>query len=299
MSSCRKKETNKVTLLGLAGNATLAGLKFMAGVLGHSSAMIADAIHSLSDMGTDLFILLTLRIACRPKDKNHKYGHGKVETLATAFMGFVIAFVGFGVLVNALVNLVGHYNGQALPTPGWIAFWVALSSFAIKEFLYRYTLSVGRKFSSKVVQSNAWNHRSDALSSIAATLGIGGAIFLGPQWVILDPIAAIVVSFFILRVSALMVKDSLMELIETSLPKPFEKEILRLVGSVDGVHNPHDLKTRRVGNDIAIDLHIQVDRNLNVERAHEITVEIEKCLFDTYGQETHISIHTEPLIPEK
>jgi len=299
MSCCRKKETNKVTLLGLAGNATLAGLKFMAGVLGHSSAMIADAIHSLSDMGTDLFTLLTLRIACRPKDKNHKYGHGKVETLATAFMGFVIAFVGLGVLVNAIVNLVGHYNSNPLPTPGWIAFWVALASFAIKEFLYRYTLFVGRKFSSKVVQSNAWNHRSDALSSIAATMGIGGAIFLGPQWAILDPIAAIVVSFFIIRVSAFMIKDSLMELIETSLPKPVEKEILRLVGSVDGVHNPHDLKTRRVGNDIAIDLHIQVDRNLNVEQAHEITVEIEKCLFDTYGQETHISIHTEPLIPEK
>lgn len=299
MSRCRQKETNKVTLLGLAGNATLAGMKFIAGVLGHSSAMIADAIHSLSDVGTDLFTLLTLRISCRPKDKNHKYGHGKVETLATAFMGFVIAFVGFGVLINAIINLVGHFSGQALPTPGWIAFWVALSSFAIKELLYRYTLFVGRKFSSKVVQSNAWNHRSDAFSSIAATLGIGGAIFLGPQWVILDPIAAIVVSFFILRVSAFLVKDSLMELIETSLPKPVEKEILRLVGSVDGVHNPHDLKTRRVGNDIAIDLHIQVDRYLNVEQAHEITVEIEKCLFDIYGLETHISIHTEPLIPEK
>jgi len=295
MSHCRKKETNKATLLGLAGNATLAGMKFVAGVAGNSSAMIADAVHSLSDLGTDLFTLLTLRISCRPKDKNHKYGHGKVETLATAFMGFFIAFVGIGVLANSVINIIKHFSGNPLATPGWIAFGAALLSFAIKEFLYRYNLYVGQKFSSKVVQANAWNHRSDAYSSIAATLGIGGAILLGPNWVILDPIAAIVVSFFILKVSVTMTKDALLELIETSLPKAQEKEILSIASGVFGVHNPHELKTRKVGNDIAIDLHIQVDKNLNVDQAHDITVELEKCLCEAYGKETHISIHIEPL----
>jgi len=295
MSNSRQKEASKVTLVGCAGNTILAGIKFVAGIFGNSSAMIADAIHSMSDIGTDLITLVAIRISSKPKDKNHKYGHGKVETLAAAFMGFAILVVGLGVLVNAIGLLIGHYRNQPLESPGLIAFLVAITSVAIKEFLFRYTVHVGNKVSSKVVLANAWNHRSDALSSIAATLGIGGAVFLGPGFAVLDTIAAVVVSFLIIKVAAFMIKDSLLELIETSLPKHVETEILHLVQSVDGVQNPHDLKTRRVGNDIAVDVHICVRSNLNIQEAHKIAVEVEQCICKKYGTDTHISIHTEPL----
>jgi len=295
MSKSRQKEASRVTLIGCAGNATLAGLKFTAGVFGNSAAMIADALHSLSDIGTDLLTLLAIRISSKPKDKNHKYGHGKVETLASAFMGFVILFVGIGVLVNAIGLLIVHYREQPLESPGLIAFLVAISSVAIKEILFRYTTLVGNKISSKVVLANALNHRSDALSSVAATLGIGGAVFLGPKFAILDPLAAVVVSIFIVKAAFLMIKESLLELIETSLPKHVESEILRLAQSVDGVFNPHDLKTRRVGNDIAVDMHICVCPKLNIEEAHKISVGVEQCIYKRFGMDTHISIHTEPL----
>jgi cation diffusion facilitator family transporter len=295
MKNHRHQQATRVTWLGFAANVGLTLLKFAAGILGRSSAMIADAVHSVSDFATDLVVVGSLSVASRPSDKNHKYGHGKVETLAAAFIGGVLFLVGAGIFWSGLNNIILHYKVEPLESPGMIAFWAALVSILVKEFLYRYTLVVGRKINSQVVMANAWHHRSDAYSSLATVLGIGGAIFLGQNWVILDPLAAMLVSLFIFKVAFAITRESLLELIETSLPLDQEQQILKIAGSVDGVHNPHDLKTRKIGNNIAIDLHINVNRTLNVEQAHDITVELEKKLRKVYGDETFISIHTEPL----
>lgn len=296
MKKQRQKEANKVTWIGFFSNLLLTVFKIVAGILGNSAAMIADAAHSVSDFVTDLVVVGSLKVSSKPKDGNHKYGHGKVETLATAFVGIVLLFVGLGILFAAGRNIFNHYRVEPMQSPGMIALYAAIASIIIKEILFRYTIVVGKRINSKVVVANAWHHRSDAFSSIGTVIGISGAIFLGPRWVILDPVAAILVSFFILRVAFFISLDSLAELIETSLPKQQEREIIKLAESVDGVYYPHDLKTRKIGNDIAIDLHINVKRDLNIEDAHDITVELEKCLRNKYGQDTHISIHTEPLI---
>ncbi|MDX9941948.1 MAG: cation diffusion facilitator family transporter [Bacteroidales bacterium] len=296
MKQQRQIEANRITWIGFFSNLALTAFKLVAGVLGHSGAMIADAIHSVSDFATDLVVVGSLKVASRPRDGNHKYGHGKVETLATALVGMVLAVVGLGILFNGGKNVYVHFRIQPLESPGMIALLAAIVSILIKEVLYRYTILVGKRINSQVVIANAWHHRSDAYSSVGTVLGISGAIFLGPRWVILDPIAAMVVSFFILRVAFNISRESLAELIETSLPGQQEQEILELAAGIRGVFNPHDLKTRKIGSDIAIDLHINVKRELNVEEAHDITDELEECLRQKYGPDTHISVHAEPLI---
>lgn len=295
MTQSRQQQASKVTWRGFFANLFLTIFKLLAGVMGNSAAMIADGIHSVSDFVTDLVVVGSLKYASRPRDGNHKYGHGKVETLATAFVGVVLFVVGLGIFWSGLTNIIDYYGGTPLERPGMIALYAALLSILIKEFLFRYTLAVGRRINSQVVVANAWHHRSDSYSSLGTVAGIGGAIFLGQKWVILDPLAAMIVSFFILKVAFVITREALMELIETSLPKSQEKQIIATAAEVDGVHNPHDLKTRKIGNSIAIDLHIEVHRQLNVEQAHDITELLEKKLRETFGEDTYISVHTEPL----
>lgn len=295
MQKKRFAQASRVIWVGFLANLLLTLLKFVAGILGRSSAMVADAIHSVSDFITDLVIAGSLKMASRPRDGNHKYGHGKVETLAAAFVGGVLFVVGAGILYSGGDSIIGHFSGSQIKRPGMVALYAALLSIVVKELLFQYTIITGRRVKSPVVVANAWHHRSDAYSSLATLIGISGSIFLGPQWVILDPIAAIVVSFFIFRVALSIMKEALMELIETSLPEKSENEILDIAGGVDGVVNPHDLKTRKIGSNIAIDLHIQVQQDLNIKQAHDITVRLEKRLREKYGEETHISVHTEPL----
>jgi cation diffusion facilitator family transporter len=291
----RDKKAREVTWIGFFSNLFLTLLKFAAGILGRSSAMIADAVHSVSDFATDLVVVGSLKVASRPVDTNHKYGHGKIETLAAAFIGGILLLVGAGILFSGARNIWVHYKVTPLESPGLVAFFAAMASIIIKEVLFQYTNKVGKNIKSKVVIANAWHHRSDVYSSFATLIGIGGAIFLNDRWVILDPIAAILVSLFIFKVAFQIIWESLLELIETSLPHDNELKILEIARSVNGVHNPHDLKTRKIGNNVAIDLHIYVRRHLNVEEAHDITVELEKSLREQFGEETFISIHTEPL----
>ncbi len=295
MKKSRLKQTSHVIWVGFFANVVLTLLKLAAGILGRSSAMVADAIHSVSDFITDLVIAGSLKVAAKPRDGNHKYGHGKVETLAAAFVGLVLFGVGVGILYSGAGNIHKHYTVEPLQRPGMIAFYAAVFSIAIKEILFRYTIITGRRNHSPVVIANAWHHRSDVFSSLATLVGIGGAIFFGPQWVILDPLAAIFVSFFIFKVGFSIIKGALLELIETSLPARTEKDILDLATAVEGVYNPHDLKTRKIGSNIAIDLHIQVPHDMNVKDAHDITVKLEKELRGKYGEDTFISVHMEPL----
>ncbi len=295
MQQKRFTQASRAVWLGFLANVVLTFLKLVAGILGRSAAMVADAIHSISDIMTDLVIVGSLKVAAKPRDGNHKYGHGKIETLAAAFVGGVLFAVGAGILYAGVKSITGHFTTQPLDKPKMVAFYAAVFSILIKEILYRYTLVKGKQVNSSVLIANAWHHRSDVYSSLATLLGIGGAIFFGPQWVILDPLAAIIVSFFIFKVAFGIIREAVLELIETSLPKNKEEEILDIAGSIKGVNNPHDLKTRKIGCNIAIDMHIQVQKDLNVEEAHDITVKLEERLRESYGEDTHISVHTEPL----
>ncbi len=295
MTNNRFQKAGRVIWIGFFANLLLTVFKLMAGIFGRSSAMVADAIHSITDFITDLVIAGSLKVAARPSDGNHKYGHGKIETLAAAFVGIVLFAVGAGILYSGSIKIIGHFGDHPLQRPGMVALYAALVSIVLKEVLYRYTLVWGKRTNSSVLIANAWHHRSDVYTSFATLLGIGGAIFLGQQWVILDPLAAAIVSIFIFKIAVQIIREALLELIETSLPNKKEKEILEIAGSVEGVYDPHDLKTRKIGSNIAIDMHIHVKDHLNIKEAHDITVCLEKRLREKYGEDTHISVHAEPL----
>lgn len=290
----RDKEIYKVTLVGSVVNIILLLLKFLAGILGRSSAMIADAVHSLSDFVTDIIVLVFVKISNKPKDQTHDYGHGKFETLALTLIGVALMAVAIGIVVKGALKIAAWANGESLEAPEMIAFWAAILSIVMKEAVYRYSIIKARKLNSKAVEANAWHHRSDALSSIGTAVGIGGAVFLGPRWTILDPIASVVVGAFIIKVAFDLLKNGFGDLMEQSLPDSVENEILELVATVPGVSDPHNLKTRRIGNHYAIELHIRMDGRITLNEAHDKASEVEQLLRQRYGEETHVAVHAEP-----
>jgi cation diffusion facilitator family transporter len=290
----REKEIYKVTLVGSAANVVLTVFKFVAGIVGHSAAMTADAVHSLSDLLTDAVVLLFVRIGAKPEDGGHDYGHGKYETLATTIVGLALVAVAVGIGWKAVGSLLFWYEGGTLEAPGMLALWAALVSVALKEGVYQYTVKRGRKLNSPAVEANAWHHRSDALSSLGTLLGIGGAIVLGDRWTVLDPLAGLIVSFFILGVAWKLLKQGFDELMEASLPDEVEKEIRAVVTSFPDVSDPHHLRTRRIGSRYAIELHIRMDGTLPLAVAHARTCEIERALKARFGERTHITLHVEP-----
>ena len=290
----REKEIFKVTLVGSAANVLLTVFKFVAGIVGHSAAMTADAVHSLSDLLTDAVVLVFVRISGKPEDVGHDYGHGKYETLATTIIGIALAAVAVGIDWKAVESLIYWYHGGSLPAPGMLALWAALVSIVIKELVYQYTVRRGRKLNSPAVEANAWHHRSDALSSLGTLVGIGGAILLGDRWTVLDPLAGFIVSLFILRVAYKLLKQGIDELMEASLPDEVEKEILQIVTSFPDVRDPHHLRTRRIGSRYAIELHIRMDGAMPLAESHARTCEIEQALKARFGERTHITLHVEP-----
>ena len=290
----RNKEIYKVTLLGGAVNVVLLVFKFVAGIAGHSAAMVADAVHSLSDFVTDVIVLIFVHISGKPKDKSHDYGHGKFETLATTVVSMSLLVVAAGILYSGVMKIVAWANGAQLEAPGMLALWAALLSIVLKEATFRYSMVKARQLNSQAVEANAWHHRSDAMSSVGTAIGIGGAIFLGERWTVLDPVASVVVGLFIVKVSLNLLWVGIGDLMEQSLPDEVETEILRLAASVPGVSDPHELRTRRIGNHYAIELHILVDGDLPLREAHEKASQVEELLRSHYGEETHIAVHVEP-----
>ena len=251
----RNKEIYKVTLVGGAVNVVLLLFKFVAGIVGHSAAMVADAVHSLSDFVTDVIVLVFVRISGKPQDKSHDYGHGKYETLAMTIIGVALLTVAIGILYSGATKIAAWLQGEQLEAPGLLALWAALLSIILKEAVYHYSMVKARQLQSQAVEANAWHHRSDALSSIGTAVGIGGAIFLGQRWTVLDPLASVVVGAFIVKVAADLLRNGIGDLMEHSLPDAVENEILQLVASLPGV---------------------------------------EDLLRDHYGEETHIAVHVEP-----
>lgn len=291
----REKSIYKVTWIGSIVNFLLLVFKFIAGFLGHSSALVADAVHSLSDFATDIIVIVFVKISGKPEDEDHRYGHGKYETLATALIGVALFAVGIGLLVSGATKVADVIKGVVLPAPSMIALVAAAVSIVAKEILYRYTVRVGKTLNSQAVVANAWHHRSDAFSSIGTLIGIGGAILLGEKWRILDPLAAIVVSAFIIKVAAELIKPCIDELLERSLPAETEKRILDIIASFPEVSSPHHLRTRRIGNHIAIEVHLRMDGKTSLEDAHTVATNVERQLKSEFGPDTHIGIHMEPV----
>ena len=266
----RNKEIYKVTLVGGAVNVVLLVFKFVAGIVGHSAAMVADAVHSLSDFVTDIIVLAFVHISGKPKDKSHDYGHGKYETLAMTLIGVALLSVAIGIIYSGAIKITTWIQGGQLEAPGLLALWAALLSIVLKEGVYRYSMVKARQLKSQAVEANAWHHRSDALSSVGTAVGIGGAIFFGQRWTVLDPAASVIVGAFIVKVA------------------------IDLLRSVPGVSMPHDLRTRRIGNHYAIELHILMDGDLSLREAHDKATEVEDTLKGHYGQDTHVAVHVEP-----
>lgn len=290
----REQDIRQITLIGAIVNIILTIFKIIAGIIGRSAAMVADGIHSLSDLLSDIVVLVFTHISSKGKDKDHSFGHGKYETLATLIVSVMLIAVGARLMASGVKSIIEVIKGNSIPVPGSIALWAAIISIVSKEILYHATLRTAKRVNSPVVLANAWHHRSDAFSSIGALVGIGGAMILGDKWTILDPIASCCISVAIIVVAVKMALPSLAELLETSLPEEIERDIISTANSVLGVENIHELKTRRNGISYIIDAHIVVNPHISITEAHNIATDVENAVRAKYGNETQINIHIEP-----
>ena len=283
----------RATWVGFWANIGLSVLKVLAGIFGRSSAMIADGIHSASDLLTDVAVIVVIGVSRKKADSDHAYGHGKIETFVTFAIAVVLAAVGIGIGYDGAERAIESFKGAAIPQPGWIALAMAVASILVKEWLFRYSRSVARRIGSTALEANAWHHRSDAYSSLATLAGVAGAMFLGPQWRILDPLAAVFVSILIIIMAWGMAKQSVLELLETSLPAEETERIAGIIGSTPGVEGFHRLRTRRNGNTRIIDCHIQLAPGLTLEQAHDIATDVEHRLAAEFSPVT-VNVHMEP-----
>lgn len=291
----REKEIFRVTIWGGIINVVLLVVKFAAGIFGHSAAMIADAVHSLTDFATDVVVLIFVHLGNKPADRGHDYGHGKYETLATAIIGTSLLAVGVLIFCSGAGKTWRVIQGEMLPSPGKVALVAAVASIVLKEWAYRFTVKVGKRCQSEAVVANAWHHRSDALSSVGTMIGIGGAILLGNRWTVLDPLASIVVSVFIVRAAWQLMMESMKELTEASLSDEDESVIMHIAASEPGVSEVHNLRTRRVGNRIAIEMHARMLGSTPLVEAHLHATAIEHRLKEHFGPDTLVNIHLEPV----
>jgi cation diffusion facilitator family transporter len=291
----RTRAAQRVTWVGFYINFALSAVKIIAGIFGKSTAMIADGIHSLSDFITDMIVVFFIGISGKERDHDHKYGHGKYETFATMLISVALVIVAIGIFWSGASKIFDVMNGVELEQPSIMALVAALGSIFVKEGLYWYTRKVGLRIESSVVIANAWHHRSDAFSSIGTALGIAGAIFLSEKWRVLDPIAGVVVSIFIFKVAFDLGMPSIHELLEKALPNETEAEIELIIELEKDIVNYHNLKTRKIGNVYAIDVHIRIDEDTSFVRTHDIATELEKKLRKRFGKQTITNIHTEPI----
>ena len=276
----------KVTIIGILSNIILSVIKLIGGIVGNSAAMVADAVHSFSDLLTDAIVLVTHKISQIPKDEDHPYGHGRAETIGTTAIGIIIIFTGIGLVYEGW-NII---QSESPPIPEPIAAGMAFVSIIIKEWLFRYTYSVGKKSNSSLLLANAWHHRSDAMSSIAALVGIIGSMIGFP---ILDPVAAAVVAFMIIRVGYKLTLGGFRELMDTALSEKDTQNIQGVIDGISGVIKSHDLRTRKIGGEILIDVHIQVDSDLTVTEGHEVAERVRRNLINRYQKTQDVLVHVD------
>lgn len=291
----RERYIYRVTIVGAVCNVLLSVLKLVAGIVGRSSAMVADGMHSLSDLVTDAVVIVFVRMSSKPQDRRHEYGHGKYETLATSVIGILLLFVALGIMWDSSQKIWQCLNGNVMPQPSILALLAALASIGVKEWLYRYTRTAGERQHSQAVVANAWHHRSDALSSVGTAIGIGGALALGPHWAVLDPIAAFFVSVLIVRAAIDQLRPSIGELVEDSLPESVEADISKAIHSVPGVTDPHNMRTRKIGSKCAVDVHVRMDGNITLNEAHSKAAAVERNIREVVGTDAFVMVHMEPI----
>ena len=294
----REKKAARVTWVGFFTNLILSAAKIVAGVVGRSSAMVADGIHSLSDFVTDFIVIIFIKISSKNEDSDHPYGHGKFETFATMLISFALFIVAIGIFYSGSVKIYEVLNGRIIERPTYLALIMAAVSIVVKEGLYWYTIIIGRKIESPAVIANGWHHRSDAFSSIGTLIGISGAMFLGERWRILDPITSVIVGIFIIDVAYKLARPSIQELLEMSLPQEIEQKIEQKIQATPGVITFHHLRTRKNGNAFIIDMHIKVDARSSIVEAHDIATHVENNLKAAFGKHTQVNVHIEPYQPK-
>lgn len=283
----------RVTWVGFWSNIFLAVAKILAGIYGRSSAMIADGVHSASDLATDVVVLVVIGASRRKEDKIYTYGHGKIETFASFVIALLLGAVGVGICADGASGVIAALRGDMLPRPGWIALAMAIVSIVIKEWLFHYTRNAARRINSSAMEANAWHHRSDSFSSAATLAGIAGAMFLGQKWRILDPVAAILVSVLIIVMAWRLGMKSVKELLEVSLPKEITDGMLEIIAETPGVMAFHRFRSRRNGSRMIVDLHVKVDPGLSVVQGHDIATVIEHRIKEHYG-DVLVNVHIEP-----
>ena len=282
---------NRLSAIGIIGNVLLTVFKLIAGILGNSSAMISDAIHSSSDMVATAFAYVGAKVGHKVADESHPFGHERIECIFTMAISLILLGTGLFIGYEALLKITsGTYDTK----PEMIAIVAAIISIVVKELMFHYTMHYAKILDSDAFKADAWHHRSDALSSIGAAIGIGGAIWLGDRWTVLDPIASIVVGAMLVKVAWGLLGPSFGELTDKSLPVETEKQMLSLIQEVEGVHDPHHLRTRRVGKCIAAEVHIRLDGNMSLYQAHEIASEVERRFRNRFGEGAYIIVHMEP-----
>lgn len=287
------KVGRRVTWVGFWVNAVLAAVKIAAGIAGRSSALVADGVHSLSDFATDLVVIVMLGVSRRSEDENYTYGHGKYETLGTLVIAVLLMCVGVMMFYDGLAGVIRAAGGELPPRPGMVTLVVAILSIVSKEWLFHYTRRWGERIGSAAVVANAWHHRSDAVSSVATLLGVAGAMWLGHRWTVLDPLAAMLVSVFVAAVGFRLAAPTMKELLEVSLPAAVVTDMKQVVASTPGVVAFHHFRSRRNGTRMIVDLHIKVDPDITVSRAHDIATDVETRLRDKFG-DVLANTHIEP-----
>lgn len=291
--SRRNREEKRCTLVGMASDVCLSAVKIASGIFGHSSAILADGIHSISDTVTDALVYAMVRLSGKGVSERYRYGRGKFETLAAFLISLILVVVALGLMSEGVQDVWGAIQGETLERPHRIALIVGIIAVIVKEGLYHYTRIKGRSTGSSALKAYAWHHRADALSTAATLLGVAGAMFLGERWRVLDPIAAVAVSILILVLAYRLGRPAVEELLEVSLPREERDTIATIVNNTAGVKAFHNLRTRRNGNLRVVDIHIKVEGDLTVARSHEITRDIEQQLTDALG-EVMTNIHVEP-----
>ncbi len=290
----RTRRATRVTVTAAVVNVVLALAKLAAGAVAGSAALVADGMHSLSDLITDGIVLAGVRFARRPADESHNYGHGKIETLAAVAVGAVLLIAAGGILFEACKGIAVVARGGILGAPSPAALVVAVVSIAVKEALFRFTRAAGRQLDSPALMANAWHQRSDALSSVAVAVGVAGASLGGESWRVLDPVAASVVALLIGKVALSLAWSGLGELLEAGVDPETRARILESVHRVDGARSPHGLRARRLGSTLAVDLHVEVARHLDIVQAHAIAEAVEEQLTRCFGANTLVNVHVDP-----
>ena len=285
----RERSIRKVTWIGLLTNIGLSGLKFAAGYFGRSQALIADAVHSLTDATTDIAVIAGSHYWSRPPDECHPYGHRRLETLVTVFIGIMLAAAGVGIGWESLSSLHEKNTGP----PGWFAFLTALASIITKEILYRWTAGVGKKIKSPALVANAWHHRTDAVSSLPVLIAVGGAL-LFPSWSFLDRLGAVIVSIFILHAALKIIWPAIRELIDAGAPEEVQKKIADITCRTEGVHSVHGIRSRFISSSIQIDLHIVVDGEISVREGHTIADAVENNIIAGIPDVLGVVVHVDP-----